>query len=257
MHDIETTTPSPEFIDCWNTAGRHLQTCRVGPDFRWLKATPIPPFLEHLSFAVGNQLYFVRLESKSRAGEALLATPGSLAGLQAIAKGCNGHACIMPMAEGPEGWRPVEPGWGLLHVETGKRVDPSSLATDDLIEMTDWELHDFAVQVVRDCIKKQGHELMSSQGNPSVDPSIWFIGEHGPECVVVRAARHPLTDAEQPASLKQITERCMDMAKRVHFASVAAVSTDYDFQEGSAPVPIYRGKGMYANYKGLELIKEV
>jgi hypothetical protein len=28
---------------------------------------------------------------------------------------------------------------------------------------------------------------MSWQGNPSVDPSIWFVGDSGPEWVVVRA----------------------------------------------------------------------
>ena len=257
MHDVETNSPSPEFIRCWNAAGSHLQACGGSPEFRWLKATPIPPFLEHLSFALGNQLFFVRLVSKARTDAIPLVTPGSPAGLQAISAGCNGHACVMPLDEGPDGWQPVEPGWGLLHLETGKRVDPPSLATDALIEMTDWELHDFSVQVVRDSLKKEGREIMSSQGNPSVDPSIWFVGEQGPECVIVRAARHPLENAEKPASMEEITDRCMTMARRVSFASVAAVSADYDFEDGSAPVPLYRGKGMYANYKGLQLIKEV
>ena len=44
--------------------------------------------------------------------------------------------------------------------------------------MTDWEVHDVAVQVVRDHIVSDlGFELMSSQGKPSVDPSLWFVGE--------------------------------------------------------------------------------
>jgi hypothetical protein len=75
------------------------------------------------------------------------------------------------------GWRPAVPGWGLLSVATGQSVDPIGLVTDERIEMTDWELHDFAVQIVRDTLDEQGKKLMSWQSDPSVDPSIWFVGD--------------------------------------------------------------------------------
>ena len=59
--------------------------------------------------------------------------------------------------------------------------------------MTAWELHDFAVQVVKGQLEKEGYELMSSQGNPGVDPAIWFVGDSkGPEWIVVRAERYPV-----------------------------------------------------------------
>jgi len=48
--------------------------------------------------------------------------------------------------------------------------------TDELIEMTDWELQDFAVQAVHNDLMKNGRKILSSQSNPMVDPSIWFIG---------------------------------------------------------------------------------
>ena len=79
-------------------------------------------------------------------------------------------------------------------------MDPAALVTDARIPMTDWELHDFAVQVVRESLEREGCELMSWQGDPEVDPSIWFIGRSGhPEWVVVRAARFPAPHPAHPA----------------------------------------------------------
>jgi hypothetical protein len=47
---------------------------------------------------------------------------------------------------------------------------------------------------------------MSWQGNLHVDPSIWFVGEYGPEWVVVRAARYPVLKANPPANWPRIAE---------------------------------------------------
>ncbi|MGB5213039.1 MAG: hypothetical protein WBN88_05245, partial [Anderseniella sp.] len=99
--------------------------------------------------------------------------------------------CIMPMARQLDAWVPEAAGWGFIDTVSGKPVDPAVLVSDELIEMTDWELQDFAVQVVRDGLVNDGRKLMSAQGNPSVDPSIWFVGDDGPEWVVVRAGRYP------------------------------------------------------------------
>ena len=65
--------------------------------------------------------------------------------------------------------------------------------------MSDWEIHDFGVQIVVDHIKdKLGFEMISAQGNPKVDPSLWFNGESGPEWVVLRAVRYPETEGALP-----------------------------------------------------------
>ena len=94
MHNIEMHEVTEEFARCWQAAGRHLQA-QVQGKMNWLKASLSPPFLEHLSFRLGNQLFFVRLEpSDSR-----IRVPASREGLLSIAKGCNGHPCIMPMVQ--------------------------------------------------------------------------------------------------------------------------------------------------------------
>ena len=152
-------------------AGQHIQRQIQGSINSWLKASLIPPFLEHLSFRLGNQLFFVRVEDV----EGRLEVPGTREGLLMIARECKGHACIMPMREKAGTWSPKVPGWGLVDAHTGEAIDPVTLISDEKIEMTDWEVQDFAVQIVRDQLNQTGRELMSWQGNPQVDPSIWFV----------------------------------------------------------------------------------
>jgi hypothetical protein len=56
MHEIEMHDVSEEFAECWQVAGRHIQTNVQGPFYSWLKASLNPPFLEHWSFRLGRGL---------------------------------------------------------------------------------------------------------------------------------------------------------------------------------------------------------
>lgn len=210
MHSIEMQEMSPEFLACWKSAGMHLSHQVDGGIQSWLRAHPFPPFLEHLSFRLGNQLFFVRVEDVDGKVEG----PGSLRGLHSVAKGCQGHACILPMKKKFFGgaWVADNSGWGLLDAETRKPINPVALVTDTDVEMTSWELQDMAVQVVRENLEKQGFQLMSWQGNPEVDPAIWFVGESKkPEWVVVRAVRYPENQALRPGNWESIADGCAHM----------------------------------------------
>jgi len=150
-------------------------------------------------------------------------------------------------------WMPRAAGWGLVDARTGEAIDPQALVSDEKIEMTDWELQDFAVQIVKDHLDKAGKKLMSSQGNPAVDPSIWFVGEDGPEWIVIRAARYPQTEADPPASWQEIAERCGRLGKAGHFASVSVANADDAFDPSGAvpPQPLWRGHRMHVKFAGL------
>jgi hypothetical protein len=250
MHDIEMHEVSDEFTLCWQAAGRHIQLRAQGPLRSWLKVNLNPPFLEHLSFRLGNQLFFIRIEDV----DCRLRVPGSRDGLLSIAEGCKGHPCIMLMRYRAGAWKPTEAGWGLVDARTGTTVDPIAHVSDERIEMTDWELQDFAVQIVREHLERAGRKVMSWQGNPAVDPSMWFVGTTGPEWVVVRAVRYPNTKAEPPANWGQISERCARLGKVGHFASVSVANADDPFDpSGAAPSePLWRGHGMNPRFEGLD-----
>ncbi len=250
MYDINMDEFSVEFAWCWQAAGLHLQQKAQGCEVAWLKVELTPPFLEHLSLRVGNQLFFIRLEDVDGA----LEIPGSRQGVRFIAEGCKGHACLMPMRNEAGAWKPAASGWGLIDETDGRAIDPPSLDTQEKIEMTDWEVQDLAVQVVREHIRSElKHEVMSSQGTPGVDPSLWFVGEHGPEWVVVRAVRFPAVRASLPDTMRDIAQNCAALSPRGHFASVAVTNyEDSTAPSGPVGLPLWRGEALEVDFPGLE-----
>jgi hypothetical protein len=248
MQSVEPQTPSPDFAGCWNAAGAHLDSCGHAHDLRWIKSRLEPPFLEHVSFSIGNQLFFVHIEDAHEQ----IQVPGKPEGQASVAESCGGHACIMHMTRTQDGWRPTRDGWSLIDAKSDSPIDPPSLATEEPIEMSDWELHDFAVQAVRASIESDGQTIMSSQGNPAVDPSVWFVGDDGPEWVVVRAVRYPERDAERPEHLADVATRCASTIQTGHFASVAVASTNQVLEDDAPVAPLVRRGPMYVNYQELE-----
>jgi len=252
MHEIHTPDVTEEFARCWSAAGRHIQKQAQSPLQSWLRSSLNPPFLEHLSFRLGNQLFFIQLEDI----DSRLQTPGRREGLFTIADGCAGHACVMPMRRVGANWEPTEAGWGLLNARTRQAVDPFALISDEKIVMTDWELQDFSVQVVREQLAKDGKELISWNGDPHIHPSLWFVGDSAPEWVVVKAVRYPSKEAVFPESLSDMTARFNELGHSGHFASLILISVDDPFDPDAAingnVMPLYRGHGIHGKYKGLQ-----
>lgn len=62
MHEIETHEIFEAFFPCWKAVRIHLSKQVDSGIQTWLRGHPNPPFLEHLSFRLGNQLFFVRVE---------------------------------------------------------------------------------------------------------------------------------------------------------------------------------------------------
>ena len=64
MHIIDQEEPSEEFQAAWNSAGKHIQAqCRGG--IKWIRVNLRRPFIEHFSFIIGNQLFFVFVEAEN------------------------------------------------------------------------------------------------------------------------------------------------------------------------------------------------
>lgn len=260
---------SKEFKQCWQAAGRHLEDQAPDGIDGWIRAHLAPPFLEHLSFRLGNQLFFIRLVDADR----LIETPGNEQGLMEIAKGCNGHACLMPMQCIDDHWQPVEDGWGLVDAVTGALVDPPSLVTDEKIEMTEWELQVFGIQVVRQHLEDEGRTIMSWNNNPDLQPSLWFVGDEGPEWVIVTVALLEEEMPPPPADIDDLQAGFNKTNSPGNFAvvSIATLGDLFDFDDESddfsddegidmgdeefdAGERLYRGQPMDAFCEGLERV---
>ena len=255
MHKIENSEITQDFAECWKAAGMHIENQSQGGIRGWLRAHLNPPFLEHLSFRLGNQLFFIQLVDV----DDQLETPANPNGLKMIAEACQGYACYMPMQKQQGKWLPTVNGWGLVDTETLESINPIELITEEKIVMTDWELQDFAVQIVKDSLVAEGKEVTSWHGNPSVHPSLWFVGEDGLEWVLVKAAKYPERDCVIPDNISEIVENFKEVSKKGYFAVVGVANSNDPYDpmaiENGNFMPLYRGEGMNISYKGLtELI---
>lgn len=251
MYKIENSEATSDFAECWKAAGMHIENQSQGGIRGWLRAHLNPPFLEHLSFRLGNQLFFIQLVDV----DDQLETPANPSGLKMIAEACQGHACYMPMQKREGQWIPTENGWGLVDTETLELVNPVELITDEKIVMTDWELQDFAVQVVKDSLVAEGKEVTSWHGNPDVHPSLWVVGHDSLEWVVVKAARYPERNCVIPNNINDIVNNFKEVSKKGYFAvvGVANVNDPYDpmAKKNGNFVPLFRGEGMNVSFQGL------
>lgn len=248
FHFIEMDPPTDAFLACWQVAGKHLAKRGDGGLF-WLKASLTPPFLEHLSFRLGNQLFFVRLEDV----DGCLDLPGTQQGLNSVSVGCNGIPCLMPMRLVQNSWQVAKGGWGLIDLENQLPIDPVSLISDAQIEMTDWELLDFAVQVVRNHIVTELRgKILSSQSNPEVSPSVWFDRGNGPEWVVVQTGTLKHEALIPDCDLVKIAEECSAGLDLGHHAVVAFANSNQSFGCADPVLPVLRGHPADIRFKGLK-----
>ena len=255
-YDIPMRQPCSEFIDAYNAMVRHFNEVRksMPESLSFLRTQPVPPMIDHLSFKLGNQIFFVYLDPMDGSVEPV----SNLDAMIEFAEDSMAIPCLMPMRRARIGWEPATSGWGLIDARTGKPVDPPDLVTDELIEMSDWELHDFAVQVVRNTLtEEEGVEVTSYCSNPGIDPSVWFrnieTGEEG--YVVVRGARYPNLEAPPPEDPESLIEHCAFRTRNAFFASVGAANNedpfDPDAHDNGNFLPLYRGGGMLVRYEGL------
>jgi len=255
-YDIPMRKPCPQFIEAYNAMGSHFNLFRstMPESFSFLRMLPVPPLIDHLSFKIGNQIFFVYLDPMDESVEPV----SNIDTMIDFAVDARAIPCLMPMKKMRLGWEPALSGWGLIDARTGKPVNPADVVTGELIEMSDWELHDFAVQVVRNSLGEQeGINTTSYCSNPGIDPSIWFLdsetGEEG--YVVVRSARYPNLEAAPPEDPESIIEHCAFRTRNAFFASVGAANNEDPFDPDALAngnfLPLYRGGGMVVRYQGL------
>lgn len=277
MYKIEQQGEIPsEFARCVSFAARHLHIKGDGR-LRWIKCNLSWPFLEHLSFELGNQAFFVRVDDVS----GKIKPPGNPYGFRVIAEECNGYPCRMPMQRVGSGWKPTKPGWGLIDAGPikaegklmipfkdglGKPVDPLSLVTDEKIEMTDWEVHDLAVQGARKFVtENRDCKSIQSHGYPEVNPSIWFDEGSGPQWVVVQESRHPdRVTFPSPSELAKLVEFCKannPKAETGYFmaANIANYGDVTNPSSDTPSLPLWRGHCMSMCFErgGLVPIKKL
>lgn len=252
MYEIEQGELPQEFTFAWQCAGQHIQ--KMGQEgVQWLRANLNPPIAEHLSFRLGNQLIFVYVDVD------VLPFIGKRKDLfLSVALDARAIPCILRMEYIGGTFEPSNSGWGLVDAITGRLVNPADMVSNECIEMSDWELHDFSIQVVRKHLENDGKKVLSMQSTLHIDPSIWFEDKNGLCWVVVRSARFPKKKADRPANVEDIKKSCFRMSRVGFFASVLVANADDPFdpfaEKNGNFIPLYRGYGISVSFKGVEPI---
>ncbi len=234
----------------WRAAGQHLNN-RGDGRLCWLKADLMCPMMEHLSFRIGNQLVFLQVIDLAHQVHG----PGSKEGLISKAEEAGATPCLLQMRRHADGtWHPEHAGWGLLNAETLVSFDPLVAATAEPVVLTDWEIHDFAIQVVRNHLEEKGRRLMGYCSDLHVDPSLWFVGDEGPEWVAIRGARFPATEPDQWPNLEKVWASSQPLAKAGNTAVVCVSHVDQDPSYVDRALPMLRGEALEADFSGLKQI---
>ena len=235
MYQIEMHDVSIDFIEAWKEAIKHL-FLKGREAIKWLKCDLSPPILEHISFRIGNQIFFVRIIDL----DCKLDTPSNTEGLKMISKKANGIACKMPIRRKGVGWEVVLPNWGLIDVFSEKEVRPFDLVTNEKIIMTDWEIQDFAVQYCKKHLEnKLGYTINSYQGNPNVNPSIWFEDKNDIGAVVVLSNRYGENNSHNLCKLSKLKKEIINITDNIY--SIKIELRNPNQKKNNKIMPLYRG----------------
>ena len=269
-YQIDPNKPSEEFLRARHVAGIRLQEMfqqlggRVDSqhDFRWIKADLTWPSFDHLTFAYENQVFSVLVDLvQNRRGT--ITSKEVRRCIDACTEN-NLVPCIFPVDK--RSLSPLKPGWNLSHPESGAAVVPEDLVDDVKVEMSEWELQNFAIQIVRGHIEKNaGGKILSFCDVMGIDPQVWFEDDQGKRSWVI--VRHfPQLTGEESKDFIGVEKTNPQLAKfDGFFAGVSVASSEpvtHDLDAKTVPLskrfdgstPIYRGDGFYVNFKGIERI---
>jgi hypothetical protein len=144
---------------------------------------------------------------------------------------------------------PIEHGWNLCDARTTQRINPLNIANNERTRMSKWELSNFAIQIVRNDLEKEGNEILSFCDLPEVNPQIWFKNNKGEiGWVIVKHIKDENElDYKEWVGLEDRSPQLKPFDG--YFASVQFYST-----LTNSTTDLFRGDGMSVNYKGLERI---
>ena len=169
----------------------------------------------------------------------------------------NGVPCILEMQKDESGdWMPANEGWGLKHAETNQLIDPQDYMTNEDVEITDWEVADVATLRVVKEIEGLGGTILSTNSDPYVHPSVFFVDEDKkPKFVVIVAARYPHEPELEDDLIEKIKEGVSGFATSGFLAEVTLVSVDETFdpdaKDNGNYLPLLRGAGYHQKFSGL------
>jgi hypothetical protein len=122
------------------------------------------------------------------------------------------------------------------------------------IEISDWELSDFAIQFARNQLEHNGYQIDGWTSEPGTGPNILARKDNTQTRVIVGAARYPaiepIFDRDRLMSLAETT---LIEGGQLAKASVALAPAAGELHVDHA-LPLYRGEPAQPTFRGLEIV---
>lgn len=220
------------------------------PEFSWLQSSLLKPAFQHLCFRYKNQIFSILMAFVQNNDAYILQQ--DFDNQIRESKKYNLIPCIIPLRA--DNYEPLVGGYQLIKSDDGSIIDVAELSSDTLIEMSNWEILDMGIQIVKDDILKQGWKILSYCNVPGIEPQIWFEKNNGQRCYVVVSASKACLEKDKPLNINMYSQLKDYMG---YYAKVSFWDLDYlgaHIDDGSKH--LYRGHGLGINYKGLETIEK-
>ena len=268
-YQIDTHEPSEQFLKARQIAGFSLQKrfeCESGKvdasnDYKCIKSELSWPSFDHLTFSYRNQVFSVLVGIEGESGLSL-----NKKEIDCCLDACSANNLIpcLFLIDGLT-MLPSSEGWNLVHLATRQSVIPAECTDEASIEMSEWELRNFCIQLVRNHIKDMCGEVLSFCDVLNIDPQIWFYDKDGNRSWVIVRHYPKITGAEKSAWIGFEKSNPQLSPFDGYFAgvSIASSAPSLKGKDGvliplserfTGNAPLYRGDGFYIKFEGLQRI---
>jgi hypothetical protein len=265
---LDRPEPSPVLVEARQLAGQHLErqfkyrynkNIDEHKNYRWIKSEWTYPSFEHFTFAYKNKLFPVFIELIEDGKSSM--TENNIVNLVNSSKKYNLTPCVFKMKivsyqnnryENRSSYNmnnnyifPLSNGWNLYDPLTGDNIIPEDLGNELPIQLSDWEMLNFAIQIVIDDIKKKSWKIFSFCDLLEINPQIWIEDNFGRRSWVIVRNIEKEEDNEPHRWINIIKDTSILEDFDGYFAGVRFLSTN-----GSNT--ILRGEASFIDYKGIK-----
>lgn len=268
---VDRPEPSKLFLEARSIAGNQIQNefnkfnqqvANSSYDgFKWIKAEFTSPSFDHLTFAYKNAIFSVLIVISDNTGDSYTKKQE-----KRFLDACNDNQlipclfrikltqkkkiAIFKKQDNEEySLSPFKAEWNLVNALTNEDILPHKVTTETPVEMSKWELNNFAIQIVRDQLSKEGNTILSFCDVLEINPQIWFKDKQENICWVV--VKHIVNDEDLDYRKWVGLEKSN---QQLHPYDGFFASVQFKPQKENTDGKLYRGDGMYVNYKGIERI---
>lgn len=221
--------------------------------FRWIKTELSYPSFDDFTFAYKNKIFSVIVEIAEKINGKRVSF-GNEQRVKRLLDECrknNLTPCIYPVIKNSDGGYiflgyPASLGcWNLVEPGTRRFIDPIEEASDELIEVSEWEFQNLAVGIVSKYLSANSFKLLSYCDILGIEPNIWFENDSEKKCwVEVLYTTYP--DNNKSFSFKNWPA---EVLKHDGYKAVVSFAKPDDFSG-----KIYRAQEVFVNFDGIEQV---